>query len=224
MSDGLMSDRLGRFKTAGRAAILSSLAAGIAISLTAGAFAAEQVTEDQILRALTPKRLTRSLSVAPPADTAKAAEEARFINQIRNRTTRSLSSGERNQIAAITEEKPKIDLEITFEYNSANISQKALPAVTALGNVLTNPSLKGTTFVLAGHTDAQGSDAYNQDLSERRADSLKKYLMENYGIAAADLVTVGYGESRLKDPNNPNAEANRRVQVVNMATSQVAGN
>ncbi|MEZ5765530.1 MAG: OmpA family protein [Xanthobacteraceae bacterium] len=203
--------------------MLSSLATGIAVSLSASAFAAENVTEDQILKALTPKRLTRSLSAAP-ADTAKAAEEARFVNQIRNRTTRSLSSGERNQIAAIAEEKPKIDLEITFDYNSANISQKALPAVTALGKVLTNPNLKGTTFVLAGHTDAQGSENYNQDLSERRADSLKKYLMENYGIAAGDLVTVGYGESRLKDPSNPNAEGNRRVQIVNMATSQVAGN
>lgn len=222
MSDGL-SDRLGRFKTAGRAAILSSLATGIAISLSASAFAAENATEDQILKALTPKRLTRSLSAAP-ADTAKAAEETRFVNQIRNRTTRSLSAGERNQIVAIAEEKPKIDLEITFDYNSANISQKALPAVAALGKVLTNPNLKGTTFVLAGHTDAQGSESYNQDLSERRADSLKKYLMENYGIAAGDLVTVGYGESRLKDPSNPTAEANRRVQVVNMATSQVAGN
>jgi len=90
-----MSDRIGYFKTAGRAAILSSLATGIAISLSAGAFAAEKVTEDQILKGLTPKRLTRSLSAAP-ADTAKAAEEARFLNQVRNRTTRSLSSGERN--------------------------------------------------------------------------------------------------------------------------------
>jgi outer membrane protein OmpA-like peptidoglycan-associated protein len=218
-----MSDRIGYFKTAGRAAILSSLATGIAISLSAGAFAAEKVTEDQILKGLTPKRLTRSLSAAP-ADTAKAAEEARFLNQVRNRTTRSLSSGERNQIAAMAQDKPKIDLEITFDYNSANISQKALPAVAELGKALTNPQLKGATFVLAGHTDAQGGDTYNQELSERRADSLKKYLMQHYGIAASDLVTVGYGESRLKDPSNPNAEANRRVQVVNMATSQVAGN
>lgn len=218
-----MSDGFGRFKTAGRAAILSSLAAGVAISLSAGAFAAEQMTADQILQGLTPKRLTRSLSAAP-ADTAKAAEESRFINQIRNRTTRSLSSGERNQIAAMAEEKPNVNLEITFDYNSANISQKALPAVAELGKALTSPQLKGTTFVLAGHTDAQGSDAYNQDLSERRADAVKKYLMEKHGIAAADLVTVGYGETRLKNPNDPNAEANRRVQVVNMATSKVAGN
>lgn len=208
----------------GTAIIRSIVAAGIAISLTAGlAVAADDATEDQILKALTPKRLTRSLSVAP-ADTAKATEEAKFVNQIRNRTTRSLSSGEREQIASIAKEKPSIDLEITFDYNSANISPKALPAVTALGKALTNPDLKGTTFVLAGHTDATGGDAYNQDLSERRADSLKKYLMEKYGIATGDLVTVGYGKTKLKNPADPSGGENRRVQIVNMATSKVAGN
>ena len=208
----------------GRAAIRSAFAAGIALSMSTGlASAADNATEDQILRALTPKRLTRSLSAAP-TDTAKAAEEAKFVSQIRNRTTRSLSSGEREQIAAIAKEKPSIDLEITFDYNSATISQKALPAVAALGKALTNPELKGTTFVLAGHTDATGGDGYNQELSERRADSLKKHLMEKYGIAAADLVTVGYGKSKLKNAGAPTAEENRRVQIVNMASSQVAGN
>jgi outer membrane protein OmpA-like peptidoglycan-associated protein len=212
------------FGQLGKAAVRSVFAAGIALSLSAGlAIAADDATEDQILRALTPKRLTRSLSTAP-TDTAKAAEEAKFVNQIRNRTTRSLSSGEREQIASIAKEKPSIDLEITFDYNSATISQKAMPAVTALGKALTNPDLKGTTFVLAGHTDAKGGDTYNQDLSERRADALKKYLMEKYGLAAADLVTVGYGKTKLKNAGNPAADENRRVQIVNMATSKVAGN
>jgi outer membrane protein OmpA-like peptidoglycan-associated protein len=208
----------------GRTAIRSAFAVGIALSMSSGlASAADNATEDQILRALTPKRLTRSLSTTP-ADTAKTADEAKFVSQIRNRTTRSLSSGEREQIAAIAKEKPSIDLEITFDYNSANISQKALPAVAALGKALTNPELKGTTFVLAGHTDATGGDSYNQDLSERRADSLKKYLIDKYGIATADLVTVGYGKSKLKNAAAPTAEENRRVQIVNMASSKVAGN
>jgi outer membrane protein OmpA-like peptidoglycan-associated protein len=207
----------------GKATIRSAFAAGIALSLSAGFAIAGDATEDQILKALTPKRLTRSLT-APPSDTAKAAEETKFVNQIRNRTTRSLSAGEREQIATIAQEKPSIDLEITFDYNSANLSQKAMPAVTALGKALTNPELKGTTFVLAGHIDAKGGDSYNQDLSERRADTLKKYLMEKYGIAAADLVTVGYGKTKLKNAINPDADENRRVQVVNMASSKVAGN
>ena len=43
-----------------------------------------------------------------------------------------------------------------------------------------------------------GGEAYNQELSERRADTIKKYLTEKYGIAGADLVTVGYGKSKPK--------------------------
>ena len=76
--------------------------------------------------------------------------------------------------------------------------------------------------MVAGHTDATGGEAYNQDLSERRADSIKRYLTEKYGINGSDLVTVGYGRSKLKDPTQPMAEANRRVQVVNMENKSTA--
>ena len=92
----------------------------------------------------------------------------------------------------------------------------------ALGRALANPELKGSTFIVAGHTDAAGSDTYNQDLSERRADSIKRYLVEKSGIPAADLVTVGYGKTKLKDPANPLAEVNRRVQVVNTENKATA--
>ena len=68
-----------------------------------------------------------------------------------------------------------------------------------LGKALSDASLKGSTFVVAGHTDAIGGEAYNQDLSERRADTIKKYLTEKYGITGSDLVTVGYGKTKPKD-------------------------
>jgi len=201
------------------------LAIGAALSFGMGkAVAADDVTEDQIVRALAPAKkapLTRGLSIAPQADPAAAAE-GRLLQNIRGRATRSLSASEREEISAIAKDKPNIDLEITFDYNSADISTKSLPSVQALGKALTNPDLKGSTFVVAGHTDAAGGEAYNQDLSERRADSIKRYLTGKYSIAAADLVTVGYGKSKLKDPVNPLAEMNRRVQVVNMANKNTA--
>ena len=80
---------------------------------------------------------------------------------------------------------------------------------------------KGSNLA-ADKTDAAGSESYNQDLSERRADSIKHYLMDNYHISFADLVTVGYGKAKLKDPNQPMAEVNRRVQVVNMENKTTA--
>jgi outer membrane protein OmpA-like peptidoglycan-associated protein len=198
----------------------------VGFAMAAGVARAGDATEAQILNALTPKKLTRSLSAATPtpADTAKTASDNIFVSGLRGRTTRSLSSSEREQIATIAKEKPSIDLEITFDYNSAAISPKAVPAVTALGKALSNPDLKGSTFLLAGHTDAVGGDAFNQQLSERRAEAIKRYLIEKYGMATADLVAVGYGKSKLKDPNDPNGPENRRVQVVNMMSNKVAGN
>jgi outer membrane protein OmpA-like peptidoglycan-associated protein len=207
-------------------AIRSLIALGAMLSITTGmAFAGDDVTADQILKALAPppqKPLTRGLSVGPQADPAASAAEGKFVQTIRNRTTRSLSVSEREEIAALAKDKPNIDLEITFDYNSADISAKSLPAVQALGKALTNPDLRGSTFVVAGHTDAAGGEGYNQELSERRADSIKRYLTEKYGITGTDLVTVGYGKSKPKDSGNPMDPANRRVQVVNMATKTTA--
>ena len=136
------------------------------------------VSADQILNALQPKPLTRGLSAGPQADPAAKAREIRFVATLPNRKTRSLSLGEREEIAEIASTKPKIDLEIQFDYNSAEISTTSMPSVQALGKALSNPSLKGSTFVVAGHTDAIGSEAYNQDLSERRAYTIKRYLTE----------------------------------------------
>ena len=189
------------------------------LSMTAGlALASDNVTADQILHALKPKPVTRGLSTGPQADPAVKAREISFVQTLRNRKTRSLSTGERQEIAEIASTKPKIDLDIQFDYNSANITATSMPSVQALGTALTDVNLKGSTFIVAGHTDAIGGDAYNQDLSERRADTIKRYLSEKFGIAGTDLVTVGYGKTRPKDPNAPMDPINRRVEVVNMDT------
>ncbi|WP_029584284.1 OmpA family protein [Bradyrhizobium sp. URHD0069] len=193
---------------------------GAALSMTAGLALAgdNNVSADKILKALQPKPLTRGLSAGAQVDPAVKAKETTFLQTLRNRNTRSLSLGEREEIAAIAATKPKIDLEIQFDYNSAEITKTSMPSVQALGKALSDANLKGSTFVLAGHTDAIGSDGYNQDLSERRADTIKRYLAEKYGINGTDLVTVGYGESKPKDAKAPTAPVNRRVQVVNMDT------
>jgi outer membrane protein OmpA-like peptidoglycan-associated protein len=191
------------------------LAAGVALPASLGAsLAAEQPSPEDIINALKAPRVTRSLS-ASPADAAKKAEEARFVDSLRNRSTRSLTTAEREQVATIAQKRPSIDLEVNFEYNSDKIGQKARPQVTSLGQALTSSELKGGTYIVAGYTDAKGGDTYNQGLSERRADAVKRFLLEKYGIEASNLVTVGYGKSHLKNPAEPLSAENRRVQVIN---------
>jgi outer membrane protein OmpA-like peptidoglycan-associated protein len=193
---------------------LKAIAAGAALSMTAGvAIAGEAVSTSTIVNSLKGTPATRGLSANPDK-----AKDTTFLNSVRNRSTRSLSTDERNQLETITANKPNIDLEINFDFNSAAISRNSVTAVQHLGEALSDPQLKGSTFVVAGHTDGVGSDAFNQDLSERRADTIKQYLVEKYHIAASDLVTVGYGKTRLKDTANPADAVNRRVQVVNTQT------
>jgi outer membrane protein OmpA-like peptidoglycan-associated protein len=197
-----------------------AIAAGAALSMTAGlAIAGETISTSTIVNSLKGTPATRGLSTGPDK-----AKDTSFLNSVRNRSTRSLSTDERNQIETITANKPNIDLEINFDFNSAAISRNSVTAVQHLGEALSDPQLKGSTFVVAGHTDGVGSEPFNQDLSERRADTIKQFLVEKYHVAASDLVTVGYGKTRLKDTANPADAANRRVQVVNTQTDANASN
>jgi outer membrane protein OmpA-like peptidoglycan-associated protein len=207
-----------------RLSATAAITLSAALSMTAGVALAgdDNVSAAQILNALQPAPLTRGLSTGPQVDPAVKAREIHFVDTLRNRKTRSLSLGEREEIAEIASTKPKIDLNIQFDYNSADISKTSMSSVQELGKALSNPSLKGSTIVVAGHTDAIGGEAYNQDLSERRADTIKRYLTEKFGLNGSDLVTVGYGKTKPVDPNAPMDPINRRVQVVNMDTKTAA--
>ncbi len=213
-----MSNRSGKW---GSTFGLAALAGSLAFSLGVGTAVAQDPTAASIIKSLTPKPLTRSLSAAPGA-AAQQEQDEKYINSVRNKPSPSLSAGDRDRIATITKRKPAIDLQINFEFNSARIAKSALKTVNALGTALTDPSLRGNTFIVGGYADAKGKTSYNQSLSERRAQAVKLFLMEKYGIPAANLVTVGYGETHLKDPKHPYGAENRRVAVANMADSKLS--
>jgi outer membrane protein OmpA-like peptidoglycan-associated protein len=203
------------------AAAAGSLALTLGLGLAqsqAQAQAQQQPSSDEIVRSLAPKSLTRSLAISPAA-VEKAAAERRVLDNMRNKErTRSLSTGEREQVAAIAKDKPKIDLEINFEFNSDRIAQSAMPTVAALAKALNDAALKDSTVMVAGYTDAKGGEEYNQELSERRAKAVKQILVEKYGVSTDNLLIAGYGKTHLKNSANPFAAENRRVAVVNMAS------
>lgn len=101
---------------------------------------------------------------------------------------------------------------VTFDYNSADLSSEARDELQALALVLNDPLLAGRRFLIEGHTDARGEAAYNQLLSERRAESVRQYLIEA-GIDPSRLAAVGFGESRPR-VSDPNASQNRRVELL----------
>jgi outer membrane protein OmpA-like peptidoglycan-associated protein len=79
-----------------------------------------------------------------------------------------------------------------------------------------------TNILIEGHTDATGSDDYNQKLSEQRANAVKRYLID-HGVKASRLNSVGYGEEQPVAENDTNMgrQENRRVEVAIYANEQM---
>jgi outer membrane protein OmpA-like peptidoglycan-associated protein len=196
--------------------VKAGLAAGLAISLAGQPALAEDLSARQIQERLAAPK-TRSLSVTPQL----TSDDLALVKRVRSQT-RSLSLDDREQMAAIAAKRPKVDLEINFDYNSAEVTPKAEPQLNSLGKALTSVELAGSVIMLGGHTDAKGSDEYNQGLSERRAETVKRFLIDNYKIPAANLVTAGYGKKGPKNPSDLYAAENRRVEIVNMAEREEA--
>jgi outer membrane protein OmpA-like peptidoglycan-associated protein len=146
---------------------------------------------------------------------AKSAEERAFINSLRLRSVRSITLIEREKADEFAKTKPQIDLEITFDYNSAVVSAQAQPVLRALGGALSRDDYKGIVFTINGHTDGKGGEQYNQDLSERRAEAVKRELVKLFNLPDNTLVAIGFGKSKLKNTADPFAAENRRVQIVN---------
>ena len=196
-----------------------------AISQTARA---GDLSAQQIIDGLKAPR-TRSLAGdSQPA--ALSPDDAAFINRVRTRSLSSadrdepLSSADRDRLETIAQQRPSVNVEVYFDFDSAALTPQAQPQLDKLGQALTSQDLAGSVVMLGGHTDAKGGDDYNQGLSERRAATVKKFLIENYHIAPENLISSGYGKKDLKNPSDPFAAENRRVQIVNMASGNQASN
>lgn len=155
-----------------------------------------QMSKDDIVKSLKPAQgLTRSLT------------RTRKIEVI---------PGQEAEILDKNKDLPKINLTIEFEFNSDRPTQAGMQQLAALGEALRDPGLKSFRFMLAGHTDARGSDIYNQGLSERRALAVQRFLANSAQIEPARLSTVGFGRTRLLPDIDPADPRNRRVEVINL--------
>ncbi len=110
----------------------------------------------------------------------------------------------------------RVDLpaDVLFNFDKADVRPDAAEALGRLATVIRG--YPGGRVEIEGHTDAKGNAAYNQKLSERRAEAVKRWLAEREGIAADRLGTLGAGASRPVADNSTDAgrQKNRRVEVV----------
>ena len=105
-----------------------------------------------------------------------------------------------------------IDLTIYFDFDSAVLQAKSKTQLNALCQAIQADSGDGI-YKIIGHTDSKGRAAYNQRLSQARADEVVRYMIGDCGIAPLRLQAVGEGELRPADAANPRSSKNRRVEV-----------
>lgn len=126
------------------------------------------------------------------------------------------SSGLRGEILTrdlYVESKPKVDLDIAFALGEAALLPAGREQLDALAQAINTPAFAKQRFIIAGHTDKRGERDYNDRLSCERALSARRYLIEKHRLPAAQLIPMDFGFDKLKIPNDPYADANRRVEI-----------
>lgn len=146
------------------------------------------------------RRRLRETLIAPPIERVERVytlEEVRQSERLRDKVRR-------------------IDLDtVTFNSGSAEISPNQVLSLAEIGYAMEDALIEDpeAVFLIEGHTDAVGSEDYNLDLSDRRAESIAIVLSENFDIPPENLITQGYGEEFLKIPTDGPERANRRVTI-----------
>jgi OmpA-OmpF porin, OOP family len=154
----------------------------------------------------------------PSADRPKAVLSDRQIEQAlqQPRTRSFVPRGLTRRDTA--EADPSVNLNIPFEHNSSALKPQASAQLRQLELALDSASLGKDRFIVAGHTDAKGNPQYNKQLSLRRAEAVKHFLVAK-GMDASRLDTVGYGSERLLSPDQPEDPRNRRVEIRDLGRS-----
>lgn len=115
----------------------------------------------------------------------------------------------------------RLAADVLFDYDSAELRPEAEPVLEQMAERI-RAEFAGETVRVEGHTDAAGSTEYNQGLSERRAESVKRWLVERGQVPEELVTTVGFGESQPVVPNQRDngsddpigRQQNRRVEIV----------
>jgi outer membrane protein OmpA-like peptidoglycan-associated protein len=170
------------------------------------------------------EKLKGTARTSPPAPRAPASAPAAGVPPPAEPPAQTISGGSSAPAVkpdqavkrAARGQAPSVDLEIFFAYKSTEITPEAAAALAPLGRALSDPRLAGDAFLIAGHSDGKGSADYNLDLSQKRAEAVRQYLIATFGIGGDRLVATGMGAKHLKNTQDPLAAENRRVQIVNL--------
>jgi len=109
---------------------------------------------------------------------------------------------------------------VLFDFDKWDIRKDGEDSLKKIGDII--KAYKSPKVIISGHTDSKGSEEYNMQLSKKRAESIKKWLVDKENISSEIIETAGFGETRPKVPNvNPDGsdnpegrQKNRRVEII----------
>jgi outer membrane protein OmpA-like peptidoglycan-associated protein len=134
----------------------------------------------------------------------------------------SLSGSQKDEIKPIASQAPRITLDFHFDAALSDDAVGSTPQIAALAKALASQDLKGSTFVIACHEMATGRPEADQDRAVRCAETVKRVLVEKFGLAAEALIAVGFGSSKPRNPADPGSTENQRVEILNMGETRSA--
>ena len=158
---------------------------------------------------------TRGFSLSrPDAAGERASPPTRRTNPApRQRRARNLAA---SSPAAAQSPGQRVNLRLTFDTGSANLTPAARAQAEAFASALLRPQLRNMRFLIEGHTDSVGVRTRNLDLSQRRAETLADFLVRA-GVDRTRLVVRGYGPDRPLPGLSGTAGENRRVEAVRIS-------
>ncbi len=210
-----------------RIVIVAMLAGPLVAATAVPALAQSNPSTSQIIQSLTPSGNlpqggTRGIRLANPGAQATPAAPPPASHSAApppaSHSAAAAATPRASQPSQAEATAPSVSLNVDFPTNSATLTPEAKKTLDELGRALTSKDLASYRFRIEGHTDTVGSAAYNQALSQRRADAVSAYLEQTFKIPPSRLQAVGMGEQGLLVVTPPQTAElrNRRVAVINL--------
>jgi len=146
------------------------------------------------------KQKTRGLVIATPGADATETDDA----------APEATGTVAQEVGSIIPKDEQVNINVSFDFDSAALREDQKPKLASLCDALKAADVQKIRIL--GHTDASGSESYNERLSKLRAEEVKRYLISDCGYPAERMEAVGVGERFPFDPDDPLADVNRRVE------------
>ncbi len=185
------------------AVLVGSIASASSAQTPAGNTAADWVDE------------LAGLETAPDLDIAALRQQV--ADRVKSRADGV--AAKRPPVAPQLLKLPQLVVEIRFEDDAAVVRPESYRTLGRIADVLTDPKLLTSKFLIVVHTVSAGRRENNLTLSQRRADVIREVLVNTFKISSKRLQAIGLGEEQLLDAARPTAAVNQRIQIASVGSA-----